>query len=134
MSRWNRSSSSMSRSSRFFEIRRGSATRAFVAGHIEPFLLGIYRKIASVPVDFQDIAAPPVVLDVGYGAANPDPSQTSYYGMEMNARAVLYDYVYFFPKFLPKHVNLSGVRLATNIRGAVIRLTISNAATAAARI
>jgi len=63
-----------------------------------------------------------VVLDVGYGAANPDPSQTFYYGMEMNARAVLYDYVYFFPKFLPKHVNLSGVQLATNIRGAVIRL------------
>ena len=48
---------------------------------------------------------------------NPDPSQTYYYGMEMNARAVLYDYFYVFPKFLLKRVNFSGVQLASNIRG-----------------
>jgi hypothetical protein len=48
---------------------------------------------------------------------NPDPSQTFYYGMEMNARAVLYDYFYVFPKFLLKRVNFSGVQLASHIRG-----------------
>lgn len=48
---------------------------------------------------------------------NPDPAQTYYYGMEMNARATLYDYFYVFPKFLLKRVNFSGVQLATNIRG-----------------
>ena len=48
---------------------------------------------------------------------NPDPSQTFYYGMEMNARATLYDYLYIFPKMLLKRINFSGVQLATNIRG-----------------
>jgi Domain of unknown function (DUF1083). len=48
---------------------------------------------------------------------NPDPTQTFYYGMEMNARATLYDYFYVFPKFLLKRVNFKGVQLATNIRG-----------------
>jgi hypothetical protein len=48
---------------------------------------------------------------------NPDPSQTFYYGMEMNARATLYDYLYVFPKMLLKRINFSGVQLATNIRG-----------------
>ena len=37
--------------------------------------------------------------------------------MEMNARAVLYDYFYVFPKFLLKRVNFSGVQLASHIRG-----------------
>lgn len=48
---------------------------------------------------------------------NPDPSQTFYYGMEMNARAVLFDYFYAFPRLLLKRLNLTGVQLATNIRG-----------------
>src|SRR2546422_11568389 len=48
---------------------------------------------------------------------NPDPLQTFYYGMEMNARAVLFDYFYVFPKLLLKRVNFSGIQLATNIRG-----------------
>ncbi len=52
---------------------------------------------------------------------NPKPSQTQiYFGLEMNARAVLYDYLsadtggtrVFFKRF-----NLEGVRLATNIDG-----------------
>lgn len=48
---------------------------------------------------------------------NPDPAQTYYYGMEMNARAALYDYFYVFPRLLLKRVNFSGVQLATHIRG-----------------
>lgn len=49
---------------------------------------------------------------------NPKPSQRDfYYGLEMNARAVLYDYFYVFPKLLLKRIDLSGVRLATNIQG-----------------
>ena len=48
---------------------------------------------------------------------NPDPAQTYYYGMEMNARATLYDYFNVYPKLLLKRVNFSGVQLATNIRG-----------------
>jgi hypothetical protein len=48
---------------------------------------------------------------------NPDPAQEWYYGMEMNARAVLYDYFYAFPRMLLKRVNFSGVQLATHLRG-----------------
>jgi len=48
---------------------------------------------------------------------NPDPAQDWYYGMEMNARAVLYDYFYAFPRMLLKRVNFSGVHIASNIRG-----------------
>ena len=48
---------------------------------------------------------------------NPKPSQEFYYGMEMNSRAVLYDYFYVFPKMLLKRIDLQGVKLSTNIRG-----------------
>lgn len=46
---------------------------------------------------------------------NPLPSQTSvYYGLEMNARAVLYDYIMFQPGgHLFKQFDLRGVQLAT---------------------
>lgn len=48
---------------------------------------------------------------------NPNPKQTFYYGLEMNARAVLYDYFFAFPKTLLKRVDFSGVALAADIRG-----------------
>ncbi len=49
---------------------------------------------------------------------NPRPSQTDvYFGFEMNARAVMYDYVYFQSKYLLKRLNLEGMLLATGIRG-----------------
>jgi hypothetical protein len=49
---------------------------------------------------------------------NPKPSQTGiYYGLEMNARAVLYDYLMYDASYALKRFNLQGVRLMTNIRG-----------------
>lgn len=49
---------------------------------------------------------------------NPNPKQLDfYYGLEMNARAVLYDYFYFFPKMNLKRFNMTGVQLATTHRG-----------------
>jgi Carbohydrate family 9 binding domain-like len=48
---------------------------------------------------------------------NPLPSQTNYYGLEMNARAVLYDYFMIFGAGLLRQFDLKGVQLATNIRG-----------------
>jgi hypothetical protein len=50
---------------------------------------------------------------------NPMPSQTSvYYGLEMNARGVLYDYVMYQPGgHLFKQFDLRGVKLATFIDG-----------------
>ncbi len=50
---------------------------------------------------------------------NPRPSQTEvYFGLEMNARAVLYDYVSVASaRYLFKRLNLEGVQLATWIDG-----------------
>jgi len=49
---------------------------------------------------------------------NPMPSQTGiYYGLEMNALAVLYDYVMYDSKNLFKQFDLRGVKLATNVEG-----------------
>ncbi len=49
---------------------------------------------------------------------NPMPSQTGiYYGLEMNARATLYDYTMYQSRYLFKQFNLQGVKLATFIDG-----------------
>lgn len=48
---------------------------------------------------------------------NPKPSQTFYYGMEMNARATMYDYFYAHPQLLLKRIDFHGFQLATHIDG-----------------
>jgi hypothetical protein len=49
---------------------------------------------------------------------NPRPSQNSvYFGLEMNARGVLYDYLMVDSKYAFKRFNLQGVLLASFIRG-----------------
>ena len=49
---------------------------------------------------------------------NPNPEQLDfYYGLEMNARAVLYDYFRVFPKLLIRRLDMTGVQLATHLRG-----------------
>ncbi len=49
---------------------------------------------------------------------NPKPSQTTvYFGLEMNARAVLYDYLMVDSMYAFKRFNLQGVLLASSIRG-----------------
>jgi hypothetical protein len=53
----------------------------------------------------------------------PPGVKNLYLGLEMNARAVLYDYLYPFPQRLIKHYDLPGVRLAASIRG-----TLNNSA------
>ena len=47
----------------------------------------------------------------------PPGVRNLYVGLEMNVRAVLYDYVYPFPQRIMKYYNLPGVRLATTMRG-----------------
>lgn len=47
----------------------------------------------------------------------PPGLKNLYVGLEMNARAVLYDYVYVFPQRLLKNYDLRGVQLATSING-----------------
>lgn len=47
----------------------------------------------------------------------PDQDSDSYIGMEMNARGVLFDYLYPFPKDYDKSLDLEGVELKTTLRG-----------------
>jgi hypothetical protein len=49
---------------------------------------------------------------------NPRPQQeTTYYGLEMNAGAVLYDYVAVMPRLFFKRFQMNGVQLAVHVRG-----------------
>lgn len=49
---------------------------------------------------------------------NPRPEQTAmYFGLEMNARAVLYDYLAYDARFFMKRFNMDGVRIAVHIDG-----------------
>jgi hypothetical protein len=49
---------------------------------------------------------------------NPKPTQTGvYFGLEMNARGVLYDYLMYDARYAFKRFNMQGVLLATFIRG-----------------
>jgi Carbohydrate family 9 binding domain-like len=49
---------------------------------------------------------------------NPKPSQTAvYFGLKMNARGVLYDYLMSNARYAFKRFNMQGVLLATSIRG-----------------
>jgi hypothetical protein len=53
---------------------------------------------------------------------NPRPSQQQvYYGLEMNANAVLYDYLRASPAVLVKRFDLNGVKLGTRVRGSLNR-------------
>lgn len=51
----------------------------------------------------------------------PNATSNSYYGLEMNAKGVLYDYFYPFPNRLDKGLNLTGVQLKTQLRGTLNR-------------
>lgn len=48
---------------------------------------------------------------------NPAPGQSFYYGMEINARATVYDYLYVFPRMLVKRVDFDGLKIASYLRG-----------------
>jgi hypothetical protein len=47
----------------------------------------------------------------------PDAKHSIYIGLEMNARAVLYDYVYVFPQVLLKAFDLKGTQLVAKLNG-----------------
>lgn len=48
---------------------------------------------------------------------NPNPSENIYIGLEMSARAALYDYLYRYPKNLEKSYDLKGAKLAVQRDG-----------------
>ncbi len=83
----------------------------------ENLYLGYDCEDADIFAQYQKHDDPTYKDDAVELFINPNPAGHFYYGLEMNARAVLYDYFYVFPDFLIARFDMSGVQLATNIRG-----------------
>jgi Carbohydrate family 9 binding domain-like len=80
--------------------------------------LGYECDDADITAQYQKRDDPTYMDDAVEAFINPRPEQTDvYFGFEMNARAVLYDYVYFQTKFLFKRLNLEELKLATKLDG-----------------
>ncbi len=73
---------------------------------------------ADITAQFQNRDDPTYQDDAVEIFINPRPSQDGlYFGFEMNARGVLYDYVNYGGRTLVKQYNANGVKIATFLRG-----------------
>ena len=73
---------------------------------------------ADITAQFQNRDDPTYRDDAVEIFVNPRPSQTGlYFGFEMNARAVLYDYIMYESSNLAKQYDATGVKLASFLRG-----------------
>ena len=81
--------------------------------------IGYACEDADITAQFSERDDPTYRDDAVEAFINPRPSQTDVYlGLEMNARAVLYDYVSIkSAQYVLKRFNLQGVQLATFIDG-----------------
>ena len=81
--------------------------------------IGYDCEDADITAQFTERDDPTYRDDAVEAFLNPRPSQTDvYFGLEMNARAVLYDYVSIkSAQYVLKRFNLQGVQLATSIDG-----------------
>ncbi|MBM3776431.1 MAG: hypothetical protein FJW37_14905 [Acidobacteria bacterium] len=48
---------------------------------------------------------------------NPDPAQSYYYGIEINAKGTFLDYFYAYPTTFIRHLDFVGIQVATHVRG-----------------
>ena len=72
----------------------------------------------DITAQFQERDDPTYRDDAAEIFINPLPSQTGlYFGLEMNARGVLYDYLMYDSRYAMKRFNMQGVKLATFLRG-----------------
>jgi len=81
--------------------------------------IGYQCEDVDITAQFTERDDPTYRDDAVEAFINPRPSQTDvYFGLEMNARAVLYDYVSIkSAQYVLKRFNLQGVQLATFIDG-----------------
>jgi Carbohydrate family 9 binding domain-like len=80
--------------------------------------LGYECEDADITAQHEKRDDPTYTDDAVEAFINPRPEQTDVYlGFEMNARAVMYDYVYFQTRYLFKRLNLEGIVLATKLDG-----------------
>src|SRR6185436_16869044 len=93
-------------------------TRARVVWDAQAFYVGFDADDADINARFLNHDDPTYQDDAVEIFINPDPKQeTVYYGFEMNARGVLYDYLNYNSRTLFKRWDATGVKIATSIRG-----------------
>lgn len=93
-------------------------TRVRLLWDDQNFYLGYECEDTDITARHEKRDDPTYIDDAVEAFINPKPEQTDVYlGFEMNARAVMYDYVYFQTRYLFKRLNLEGLALATKLEG-----------------
>ena len=95
-------------------------TRARLLWDAQALYVGFDADDTDITAQFQQRDDPTFCDDAVEIFINPDPRQeTVYYGFEMNARGVLYDYLNYNSRTLFKRFDATGVRMATSLRGSL---------------
>ena len=95
-------------------------TRARLLWDAQALYVGFDADDTDITAQFQQRDDPTFRDDAVEIFINPDPKQeTVYYGFEMNARGVLYDYLNYNSRTLFKRFDATGVKIATSLRGSL---------------
>jgi hypothetical protein len=93
-------------------------TRARLLWDAQALYVGFDADDADITARFEQRDDPTYRDDAVEIFINPNPKQEAvYYGFEMNARGVLYDYLNYNSRTLFKRFDATGVRIATSLRG-----------------
>ena len=95
-------------------------TRARLLWDAQALYVGFDADDTDITAQFQQRDDPTFRDDAVEIFINPDPKQEIvYYGFEMNARGVLYDYLNYNSRTLFKRFDATGVQIATSLRGSL---------------
>ena len=95
-------------------------TRARLLWEAQALYVGFDADDADITAQFEQRDDPTYRDDAVEIFINPNPQQeVVYYGFEMNARGVLYDYLNYNSRTLFKRFDATGVRIATSLRGSL---------------
>jgi hypothetical protein len=95
-------------------------TRARLLWDAQALYVGFDADDADITAQFLERDDPTYRDDAVEIFINPDPRQEAvYYGFEMNARGVLYDYLNYNSRTLFKRFDASGVKIMTSLRGSL---------------
>ena len=95
-------------------------TRARLLWDAQALYVGFDADDADITAQFQQRDDPTYRDDAVEIFINPNPQQeVVYYGFEMNARGVLYDYLNYNSRTLFKRFDATGTKIATSLRGSL---------------
>jgi len=105
-----------------WESQTGSKqmTRARLLWNAQGLYVGFDAEDADITAQFLERDDPTYRDDAVEIFINPNPQQEAvYYGFEMNARGVLYDYLNYNSRTLFKRFDATGVKVVTSLRGSL---------------